>query len=209
MPSNTNSSDIGARLRRARTTANFTLEWAADRAGLTKGYLSKVERGHSTPSIAVLTRLSEAYGVTLSEFFMPDGERKPITVLRSGEHRTVNRSGTRFGYRYEVGDFSKINPRGDVFFLTLPNVKHPEKIPPFKHPGEEVLLLLEGQIVFNYAGVDIILNAGDCIQFDAEISHFGYAIGGNEARAFVVTIPDRPIVERAGEETEEDDPGTP
>ena len=184
-------SDLGQRLRRTRTVANFTLDWAAAQVGLTKGYLSKIERGLATPSIAVLNRLSDLYGVTLAEFFIAEGERKPITVLRHNEHRTINRSGTEFGYRYEVGDFGKINPRSEVFFLTLPYVPHPERIPPFRHSGEEVLLLLEGQIVFNYAGVDFIINAGDCIQFEAEIAHFGYAIGGKDARAFVVTTPDR------------------
>lgn len=191
MTSQTIASDLGGRLRRTRTAANFTLDWAAAKTGLTKGYLSKVERGQATPSIAVLTRLSEAYGVTLAEFFMPEGERKPITVLRKNEHRTINRSGSQLGYRYDVGDFSKLNPRSEVFFLTLPNIPHPEKIPPFQHSGEEVLLMLEGQIVFNYGGVDIILNEGDCVQFEAEIAHYGYAIGGTDARAFVVTIPDR------------------
>lgn len=184
-------SDLGQRLRRTRTAAKFTLDWAAAQVGLTKGYLSKIERGQSMPSIAVLNRLSDLYGVTLAEFFMPEGERKPITVLRRHEHRTINRSGSEFGYRYEVGDFSKLNPRSEVFFLTLPCVAHPERIPPFRHSGEEVLLMLQGQIVFNYAGVDIILNEGDCIQFESEIAHFGYAIGGRDARAFVVTIPDR------------------
>lgn len=198
MDSPTITSDLGGRLRRTRTAANFTLDWAAAKTGLTKGYLSKVERGQATPSIAVLTRLSEAYGVTLAEFFMPEGERKPITILRKNEHRTINRSGSEHGYRYDVGDFSKINPRSEVFFLTLPHIPQPVKIPPFKHSGEEVLLMLEGQIVFNYAGVDIILNEGDCVQFEAQIDHFGYAIGGRDARAFVVTIPDRAAAPSAG-----------
>ncbi len=185
------ASDLGARLRRTRTAAKFTLDWAAAQVGLTKGYLSKIERGHATPSIAVLNRLADVYGVTLAEVFMPEGERKPITVVRRNEHRTINRSGTEFGYRYDVGDFSKLNPKSEVFFLTLPTMEHPEKIPPFRHSGEEVLLVLEGQIVFNYGGVDILLSEGDCIQFEAEIEHFGHAVGGRDARAFVVTIPDR------------------
>ena len=121
---------------------------------------------------------------------MPEGERKAITVLRANDHRTINRFGSELGYRYEVGDFSKVNPRSEVFFLTLPLNPNPGEMPRFRHSGEEVLLMLEGQIIFNYAGVDITLYEGDCIQFEAEIEHFGYAVGTKDARAFVVIIPD-------------------
>lgn len=182
--------ELGARLRRIRKAAGFTLDQTAEQAGVTKGYLSKVERGQSTPSIAVISRLAEIYGVGLSEFFMPEGERKAIAVLRPDELRAVNRSGTDLGYRYEIGDLSKANPRADVFFLTLPCLE-PGQVPPKnRHSGEEVLLVIEGQLIFYYAGVELVLNAGDCIQFDAENEHYGYASGGKEARAFVVIIPD-------------------
>lgn len=181
--------ELGARLRRIRRTAGYTLDWTAARAEVTKGYLSKVERGQATPSIAVINRLSEIYGVGLSEFFMPEGDRKSIVVLRAGQHRAVNRSGTEVGYRYEIGDLSKADPQAEVFFLTLPCLD-PGVVPPKnRHNGEEVLLMLEGQMMFEYAGIEIVLNEGDCIQFDAHNEHFGYAIGGKEARAFVVIIP--------------------
>jgi len=183
--------DLGSRLRRIRKSAGYTLEWTAEQAKVTKGYLSKVERGQATPSIAVINRLAEIHGVSLSEFFMPEGERKAISVLRASELRPVNRTGTELGYRYEIGDLSKANPRAEVFFLTLPVLK-PNQVPMrYSHSGEEILLVLEGQMIFDYAGVELVLNAGDCIQFDAENEHYGYATGGKEARAFVVTIHDR------------------
>lgn len=186
------NAELGLRLRRVRLAAGYTLEWTAGQAGLTKGYLSKVERGLATPSIAAVNRLSEIYGVTVAEFFMSEGARKPFAVLRAGERREVNRVGSEIGYRYEVGDFAKLNPRAEVFFLTLPPVPRTGALPHFRHSGEEILLVLEGEIAFNYAGVGIMLYAGDCIQFEAHIDHFGTAAGEREARAFVVIVPDQP-----------------
>ncbi len=184
-------SELGPRLRRIRTVAGYTLDQTAMQADVTKGYLSKIERGQASPSIALISRLSEIYGVGLSEFFMPEGERKPIVVLKAGQHRAVNRNGTELGYRYDVGDLSKANPRSELFFLTLPCLE-PGQVPPkYRHSGEEILLVLKGQIMFDYGGMEMVLQEGDCIQFDAENEHYGYAIGGEEARAFVVTIPDR------------------
>ncbi|MCP5156667.1 MAG: helix-turn-helix domain-containing protein [Ectothiorhodospiraceae bacterium] len=191
MTSETDVGALGARLRRIRRRAGYTLDQVAERAKVTKGYLSKIERGQATPSIAVVSRLAETYGVGLSEFFMPDGERKAISVLRSGDLRAVNRSGTELGYRYEIGDLAKADPRAEVFFLTLPCLE-PEQIEMrYSHSGEEILLVLDGQMIFDYAGMELVLSKGDCIQFDAENEHYGYAIGGATARAFVVTIPRR------------------
>ncbi len=185
------ASDLGARLRRVRTAAGYTLDWTAERADLTKGYLSKIERGQATPSIAVINRLSAVLGVSLSEFFMPEGERKAITLLRAGERRAINRSGTELGYRYEVGDFSKANAQSDFYFLTLPRLEPGESPPRFVHDGEEIILMLEGQMLFDFAGMEMLLNAGDCIQFDASMAHCGQAVGEGEAKAFVVVIPNK------------------
>ncbi|WP_319825909.1 helix-turn-helix domain-containing protein [Thalassovita sp.] len=182
--------ELGRRLRDVRKKAGYTLDWTANEIGVTKGYLSKVERGQASPSIAVMTKLSEAYGVSLAEVFMPEGERKPISVLRAGELRPVNRNGSNVGYRYEIGDLTKANPRAEVYFLTLPIWTKKERPPINRHKGEEVLLMLEGQMMFKYMGMELVLNEGDCIQFDADQDHYGYAIGGRQARAFVVIIRD-------------------
>jgi transcriptional regulator with XRE-family HTH domain len=185
-----NTNELGPRLRRIRKSLSLTLDQTVEQARVTKGYLSKIERGHATPSIAVISRLAQIYGVSMSEFFMPEGERKPIAIMRKGDLRPVNRNGSKLGYRYEIGDLTKANPRSEVFFLTLPRLK-PGQIPPKNcHSGEEVLLVLEGQMTFYYAGLEFILNAGDCVQFDGENEHYGYASGGTEARAFVIIIPD-------------------
>jgi len=186
LPQDDNTIELGQRLRAVRKRAGVTLDWAAGQVGVTKGYLSKVERGQASPSIAVMTRLSEAYGVSMAEVFMPEGDRKAISVLRAGQLRQINRTGSNLGYRYEIGDLTKANPRSDVFFLTLPYWTKKDHPPINRHKGEEVLLMLEGQMLFKYGGMELILNEGDCIQFDGNQDHYGYAIGGKEARAFVV-----------------------
>lgn len=183
-------SDLGTTLRRLRRTANLTIEVAARQAEVTKGYLSKVESGNAQPSIAVVTRLAQVYGVPLSEIFMSPGEKKPISIVRATERRAINRNGSELGYIYEVASFNKANPRSEVFFLTLPCLDD-TKIQRFRHNGEEVLMMLEGRIRFHYAGTEIILGPGDCIQFDASFEHNGVAIDGKEAKAFVVITPDR------------------
>jgi transcriptional regulator with XRE-family HTH domain len=182
--------DLGATIRRLRKTANLTLEVSARRAEVTKCYLSKVELGSSVPSIAVVSRLADVYGVRLSDIFIPVGEKGPISVVRANERTPINRNGSELGYVYEVASLNKANPRAEIFFLTLPCIED-RNLPKFRHSGEEILLMLEGQIRFEFAGAELILGPGDCIQFEAGFEHYGVAIGGKDAKAFVVIIPDR------------------
>lgn len=55
---------FGARIRERRTVRDLTLESLARRAGLTKGYLSQIENGHSQPTAQRVLGLSVALGVT-------------------------------------------------------------------------------------------------------------------------------------------------
>lgn len=182
--------DLSATLRKLRKTANLTLEAAARRADVTKGYLSKVELGVSVPSIAVVGRLAETYGVQLSDVFLPPGKKGPFSLVRASQRTPMNRNSSEYGYVYEVASLNKANPRSEVFFLTLPCIDH-TRLPKLRHPGEEILFMLEGKIRFDFAGTVFILEPGDCIQFEASYEHLGVAIEGKDAKALLVITPDR------------------
>lgn len=180
---------IGTGLRRARKACGLTLEASARQAGVTKGYLSKVEHGQAMPSMAVLFRLADVFGIPVSDILLPEGQRHPISIVRANE-RIPSKRGSDSGYLFEVASKGKLDPRADVFFLTVPvsDGAAPLKA---KHSGEEVFLVLQGRVRFVYAGAEFILQEGDCIQFDASIEHCAIAEGGAKAQLFVVTVPDR------------------
>ncbi len=183
------SHNLSLALHKLRKAANLTLEAAARRADVTKGYLSKVERGTSVPSIAVVGRLAQTYGVELSDVFLPPGKKGPFSLVRANERTRMNRNGTEYGYTYEVASLNKANPQSEVFFLTLPCVDH-TTLAKLRHPGEEILFMLEGKVRFDFAGTVFTLGPGDCIQFDASYEHLGVAIEGKDAKALLVITPD-------------------
>ena len=64
---------IGAHIKRVRIQRRLTLSELAAKAGISKSYLSYIERGiQENPSFLVLTRLSKALGVPL-EILMEEG----------------------------------------------------------------------------------------------------------------------------------------
>jgi|GEM_PF-1627152 len=61
--------DIGHRIKELRIQKNLTQEELADRCELTKGFISQVERDHTSPSIATLMDILQCLGTDLSSFF--------------------------------------------------------------------------------------------------------------------------------------------
>ena len=66
--------DIGAKLKELRVVKGLTQEELADRAELSKGFISQLERDLTSPSISTLDDLLQCLGVTLAEFFAEDSE---------------------------------------------------------------------------------------------------------------------------------------
>lgn len=80
---------IGAKLRAARKMRSLTLDQVAQGAGLTKGFVSRLERDDVSPSVASLVAVCEILGLRVGDLFDP-----PVTaVLRAGEGRLINFGG--------------------------------------------------------------------------------------------------------------------
>ncbi len=65
---------ISARLRQLREGAGLTLDRLAERSGVSRAMISRIERAEASPTAALLARLSEALGLSLSAFFADDGQ---------------------------------------------------------------------------------------------------------------------------------------
>ena len=63
------TTSLGANLREFRRKLNLSQPIAADMVGITRGVLSKIEAGHSKPSLGTLAAFALAYEVPLSEIF--------------------------------------------------------------------------------------------------------------------------------------------
>src|SRR5207253_2909275 len=80
--------DVGERLRGIRVARRQTLREVAERAGLSESFLSQVERGRASASIASLRRIADGLGVSMADLFQPDALAQP-RVLRRDERPTL------------------------------------------------------------------------------------------------------------------------
>ena len=155
---------IGARLRSARTARELTLEEVAKRAGVSKGFLSQLERDATAASVATLNRICEALDIRLGELFA----ETQAYVVRSGERGPVSFGGQG------VSD-SVLSPLHDRRLAVVES-----RLEPRASFGEE-LYVTESQIVFAYvlkgsaellfAQSKIRLSAGDVVQLAGAEPH--------------------------------------
>jgi len=80
---------IGTRLRAQRKAKGLTLDQVAGAAGLTKGFVSRLERDDTSPSVASLVTVCQVLGLRVGELFDPPD----TAVVRAGEGRDINFGG--------------------------------------------------------------------------------------------------------------------
>lgn len=158
--------DVGERLRELRRFRRATLRTIADRSGLSESFLSQVERGRSSASIASLRKIAEALGVSMADLFGPDGVPGP-KVLRKGDRPTL-----AFGV---LGKKALLTPRPlhhlEVFIGEL-EVGGSTGEQPYVHgDSEELVVILSGSVQLELGGELFDLESGDSIDYRSSTPH--------------------------------------
>jgi transcriptional regulator with XRE-family HTH domain len=177
--------EIGAKIRQLRNQRAITLDALTMRTGISSGYLSKIERGLSSPPIATLSRIASALGVKLSDFFEDYEREQNISIVPPGERRSLTRDGQIYGYYYESLAHKRYNKLMEPFIIRLYPDCSDRRM--FVHRGEEMLFLLEGQFAMIYGDERFeIVEPGTCIYIDASIPHRADCLDKRKAKLLVV-----------------------
>lgn len=173
-------------LKQLRMQRGLTLEQLAQRSGLTRSYVSKVERSISTPSISSAMGLAEALEVSVERLFgQADGQESPVTISRGADTNKDKES--------YLSLVAGLNPdRKMRAFVVRPGKKSGRGRPMTHHDGEELLYVLKGRIELR-VGKDIHqLAPGDCVHFDSAMPHQLLSVGSVAASALVVISSEVP-----------------
>src|SRR6266566_1992265 len=85
----------GRRIRALREARGLSLRDLADRSGVSAPMLSQVERGDTSPTLAVAAKIASGLGLSLSQLLRLD-EGRHVVVARAKERRAVRRNGHRY-----------------------------------------------------------------------------------------------------------------
>ena len=162
---------IGPRVRALREAMGLSLRDLTQRTGVSAPMLSQVERGETSPTLAVASRIAGGLELTLSQLLRLD-EADGVTVVRRAERR--GGGSQRAGHTYEIVTPPLPGQRAEVSCHTLApgaSTGGPGD-PPMHEPGSRETAIVEAgrvRLVVGEANYD--LAGGDTVTFDADLPH--------------------------------------
>jgi transcriptional regulator with XRE-family HTH domain len=183
-PVEAGSAAAGTRVKALREAMGFSLRDLAERSGVSAPMLSQVERGETSPTLAVAEKIASGLELTLSQLLRLD-EGEHVAVSRAEERRSYERG----GHRFEELTPPLPGQRADVSLHTLKagaTTGGPDD-PPMHEPGSrETAVVLAGVLALTVDGTRHELHAGDSVTFDADLPHHFENDGEEQARFLAV-----------------------
>ena len=176
---------VAKNIQELRKKKKMTLQELADLAGLTKGYLSKVERSIKFPPLSTLNEIATALEKDVAYFFNQQ-ELRPkdikLTFTKNEQGKIVKTDGTGSGYTFRMLAENKAG-KNMIPYIIEPAFNEQQV---FQHEGEEFLYVLEGTQEFIYDGQTYLMEKGDSVYFDAGVPHTGRSIGHKKAKLLAI-----------------------
>ncbi|MGB0033886.1 MAG: cupin domain-containing protein [Candidatus Acidiferrales bacterium] len=175
------ASPVGPRLRRLRLKQGYSLARVARAAGVSVGFLSALERGQMSASVATLRRLARFYRLNILALFDPS-EANPGRVRPAD--RKVLEAGP--GVRMELLSWGQTVMEPHLFRIA-PSAGSGES---YSHEGEEFLYILSGSLEISLeVGETHRLEEGDSFNFESSTQHRWSNPGKKEALVLWVNTP--------------------
>ena len=177
---------IGPRVRALREAMDLSLRDLAERSGVSAPMLSQVERGETSPTLQIASRIAAGLELRLSQLLRLD-ESGTVTIVR-GHERRHGGSPDR-GHAFEVLTAPLPGQRAELSRHTLTAGARTGGAgdPPMHEPGSREIALVEaGTVALIVDGATHELHEGDTVVFDADLPHHFENPGPGEAALLAV-----------------------
>lgn len=169
---------LGNRIRSLRQRLKLTLDEVATAAGISKPFLSQVERARASPSLTSLAGIAQALGVTAEYFVDPPAEACPVC---RGEELKF------FGFADSANQFGRftnlsMDRKLESILVRMPAGQRRSEVA--THADEEFLYVISGQIALTLQGTTFDLQSGDTAHYESTVPH-AWANTGDEETVLV------------------------
>lgn len=173
---------IGKKIKDLRNRNGLTQEELADRAELTKGFISQLERGQVSPSVVTLLDLIECLGITAAEFFKETEEEK-IVFSEEGYFEKIDEAGNSIQWIVPTAQGNSMEP---LLVVIQPHQSLSEDKP---HAGEEFGYVILGRLKVYLGDKAYTVKAGESFYYPAKRKHHIENPGGRPAKFIWVSTP--------------------
>lgn len=176
---------MGRILKRARLESGMTLENLSSTCGYSKALISRIENDSVSPSIASLTKISQALKLKLYDIFAAVEVDDPLILRKSEREKFWVPNG-----RYEMEFLTMGSTTKMMQPLLVSLEKGAESASPLhSHKGETFLLVLEGKVKVAVGEREQVLKTGDSIHFKSTVQHKVTNIGKTKSVSVAVMHP--------------------
>jgi transcriptional regulator with XRE-family HTH domain len=180
---------IGQVLRERRGYHGWTLADVAEKTGISKSTLSKIENDLISPSYQTIIQLCEGLDIEIGDLLAPNSnsaEPKHLMGRRSvsRQHEGLPMEDNNYRYVYLCTDIAHKRIIPMVIDVKADSLERIDGL--WNHVGEEFVYVLEGSITLYTSHYEAItLEANDSVYFDSTMGHAYIAAGGSPARLLV------------------------
>ena len=178
---------LGERINELRERKHWSLREAADKTGVSKSMLSKIERGATSPTAAVLGRIAEGFGISISQLVGGEEQHGDVILMPRAEQPIFRVPTTGFERRsLSPAGLSGNNP--DFVVNVLPPSQSSGTFPPHRAGVEETLAVASGRLRLHLGDTQHELATGDAVFYRAQVPHRFDNPSDHEAAVFYIMI---------------------
>ena len=159
----------GLSVRELRLRRRLTLDQLAEQTGLSKGHLSRFERGEKSLSVAALMRVAFALGTSDSTLLGKNLDDEAFHLVRQGDRKTRATSKSDGDMTFAVLSRGGPDSGPSTFVFDIP--ARSRRINSADHAGEEILFVIDGGIDIEFRDRALSLSRGDYLQFPGHLPH--------------------------------------
>lgn len=178
---------VGKKLKAIRLKSDLTIQELATESNVSSNMISRVERGLTIPSVEILMKLAAVFDKSINYFVEEVSTTHEIVFSSPGQRDTTvyDDDDNMHTESYTSG---LRDPQFMSFLCTVPKGgtsgrKH------MHHPGDELIVLIEGELKVTIAGEVFQLQAGDSLSFKSHLPHRWDNVGNDDARIIWTLSP--------------------
>lgn len=198
---------LGKRIHKQRLERQLTLEQLSSRAGLSKSFLSQIERGLVEPSITSLKKIAKQFGFSVVNFFSNgeelntgwgysnsapgfNGKKTPYIedarVVRANKRKRFALPGSKVMYDLLTPDMKR---QLEVMYMRVTKGENSGNEPMLDPPGEKIGIVLKGSLEVSVGNEVFQLEEGDSIYYPANVPHSWRALEGDPIEVIWILTP--------------------
>lgn len=177
---------IARRIKEIREISDISVETMAENLGVALNQYLQYESGNSDIPVGFIYKIAQLFNIELPVLLGGNNPKLRIYgVVRKNKGLNLER---RKQYKYENLAYNFIHKKAEPFMVTID--PDPEKQPKEfnSHPGQEFNYVIEGSMMINIDGHELILNEGDSIYFNSGYKHIMKALNNKQVRFLAIVL---------------------